>query len=156
MSAGQGLQGGLPVVFQPERADGLVQVEAHHRALMPLSGAPHGPSHAEHGHHDSSGQLTPGGRNWLTLRGRSTTAGTCLARIAAHGLRGARAGCEHPADHRAGHGTPPATPVQVDGAQGPLSAARSKAIVDRLKAGGKETNIFDIHLASRRRSPAAR
>ena len=41
----------------------------------------------------------------------------------------------------------PRTPVQVDGAQGPLSAARSKAIVDRLKAGGKETNIFDIHLA---------
>ncbi len=37
--------------------------------------------------------------------------------------------------------------MQVDGAQGPLSAARSKAIVDRLKAGGEETNIFDIHLA---------
>ncbi len=40
-----------------------------------------------------------------------------------------------------------ATPVQVDGTQGPLSAARSKAIVDQLKAGGAETNIFDIHLA---------
>jgi len=38
-------------------------------------------------------------------------------------------------------------PVQVDGARGPLSAARSKAIVDQLKAGGAETNIFDIHLA---------
>lgn len=42
---------------------------------------------------------------------------------------------------------PHGTPVQVEGAQGPLSPARSKAIVDRLKAGGKETNIFDIHLA---------
>lgn len=41
----------------------------------------------------------------------------------------------------------PRTPVQVEGAQGPLSAARSQAIVDRLKAGGDETNIFDIHLA---------
>jgi cardiolipin synthase len=41
----------------------------------------------------------------------------------------------------------PRTPVQVEGAQGPLSAARSKAIVDRLKAGGKETNIFDVHMA---------
>jgi cardiolipin synthase len=40
-----------------------------------------------------------------------------------------------------------ATPVQVDGTQGPLSAARSRTIVDRLKAGGAETNIFDIHLA---------
>lgn len=41
----------------------------------------------------------------------------------------------------------PRTPVQVEGAQGPLSAARSKAIVDRLKAGGEETNIFDVHMA---------
>jgi len=41
----------------------------------------------------------------------------------------------------------PRTPVQVEGAQGPLSPARSQAIVDRLKAGSSATNIFDIHLA---------
>jgi cardiolipin synthase len=38
-------------------------------------------------------------------------------------------------------------PVQIEGAHGPLSAERSKAIVDRLKAGGAETNIFDVHMA---------
>lgn len=37
--------------------------------------------------------------------------------------------------------------VQVDGATGPLSAQRSKEILDRLKAGGKETSIFERHLA---------
>jgi cardiolipin synthase len=41
----------------------------------------------------------------------------------------------------------PDTPVTIDGTSGPLSAARSKAIVDGLKAGGSDTNIFDIHLA---------
>lgn len=39
------------------------------------------------------------------------------------------------------------TPVQIDGAHGPLSAERSKAILDRLKAGGVQTNIFDLHMA---------
>jgi cardiolipin synthase len=38
-------------------------------------------------------------------------------------------------------------PLQVDGTRGPLSAARSKAIVDRLRSGGQETNIFDVHMA---------
>ncbi|KFX68291.1 cardiolipin synthase [Pseudomonas taeanensis MS-3] len=38
-------------------------------------------------------------------------------------------------------------PVQLDGTHGPLSAERSKAILDRLSAGGDETNIFDLHLA---------
>lgn len=38
-------------------------------------------------------------------------------------------------------------PVQVDGIHGPLSAERSKAILDRLKSTGAETNIFDVHLA---------
>ncbi len=38
-------------------------------------------------------------------------------------------------------------PVQVDGTRGPLSAERSKAIVDQLKSSGAETNIFDIHMA---------
>jgi cardiolipin synthase len=41
----------------------------------------------------------------------------------------------------------PTTPVQVDGTGGPLSKERSKAILDRLKASGMETNIFDLHLA---------
>lgn len=37
--------------------------------------------------------------------------------------------------------------VQVEGARGPLSPAQSKAVIDRLKAGGKATSIFDRHLA---------
>ncbi|BAN47037.1 cardiolipin synthase [Metapseudomonas resinovorans] len=41
----------------------------------------------------------------------------------------------------------PATPVQVDGAGGPLSDAQSKAILDRLKASGMATDIFGLHLA---------
>lgn len=38
-------------------------------------------------------------------------------------------------------------PVQIEGARGPLSAAQSKAILDRLKTSGQDTNIFDRHLA---------
>ncbi|MCY1261135.1 Major cardiolipin synthase ClsA [compost metagenome] len=41
----------------------------------------------------------------------------------------------------------PASTVQLDGAQGPLSESRSQAILDRLKASGMQTNIFDLHLA---------
>ncbi|WP_342245688.1 cardiolipin synthase [Pseudomonas sp. OTU5201] len=41
----------------------------------------------------------------------------------------------------------PAAPVPVDGIRGPQSAARSKAVLDRLKSTGVETNIFDLHLA---------
>ncbi|TPG82584.1 cardiolipin synthase [Pseudomonas caspiana] len=41
----------------------------------------------------------------------------------------------------------PSAPVQLDGINGPLSAERSKAILDRLKSTGAETNIFDVHLA---------
>ncbi|AOE83926.1 cardiolipin synthase [Pseudomonas sp. TCU-HL1] len=41
----------------------------------------------------------------------------------------------------------PVAQVQLDGARGPLSDAHSKAILDRLKASGMETNIFDLHLA---------
>lgn len=40
-----------------------------------------------------------------------------------------------------------ASPVQLDGTHGPLSAARSKAILDRLKQNGAETNIFTVHMA---------
>ena len=39
-------------------------------------------------------------------------------------------------------------PVQVEGADGKLlSTSQSKAIIDRLKAGGKQTTVLDRHLA---------
>lgn len=45
-----------------------------------------------------------------------------------------------------------AKPLQIENANGPLSVARSKAIIDKLKvdqlkANGAATNIFDLHLA---------
>jgi len=42
---------------------------------------------------------------------------------------------------------PATTHPQVDGPRGPLSAARSQAILERLESGSKSTNIFDRHLA---------
>jgi len=42
---------------------------------------------------------------------------------------------------------PPGTPVQIEGARGPLSAAQSKAVLERLKTGGKDSDIFERHLA---------
>jgi len=45
-------------------------------------------------------------------------------------------------------GTTPATsPAQVEGAKGPLSPARSRAIMTELERGADETNIFERHLA---------
>ena len=41
----------------------------------------------------------------------------------------------------------PGPPVQLEGARGPLSAAQSKAILDRLASRGQDTGIFDRHLA---------
>ncbi|WP_291013039.1 cardiolipin synthase [Hydrogenophaga sp.] len=38
-------------------------------------------------------------------------------------------------------------PVQLEGARGPLSAAQSKAVIDRLKKSGNVTGLFDRHLA---------
>lgn len=38
-------------------------------------------------------------------------------------------------------------PVQLDGAHGPLSAAQSKAVLERLSSRGEPTGIFDRHLA---------
>ena len=46
-------------------------------------------------------------------------------------------------DHQHNH----APPLPLAGTRGPLSAARSKAILDKLQAGGDATNIFAIHLA---------
>jgi cardiolipin synthase len=41
----------------------------------------------------------------------------------------------------------PAPAVQLEGERGPLSAARSKAIIDGLEKRGEDTGIFDRHLA---------
>jgi cardiolipin synthase len=41
----------------------------------------------------------------------------------------------------------PGPPVQLEGARGPLSAAQSKAILDRLASQGQDTDIFARHLA---------
>jgi cardiolipin synthase len=41
----------------------------------------------------------------------------------------------------------PGPPVQLEGARGPLSAAQSKAILERLESRGQETGIFERHLA---------
>ena len=41
----------------------------------------------------------------------------------------------------------PQQAVRIDGAHGPLSAAQSSAILERLKASGKDTDIFERHLA---------
>jgi cardiolipin synthase A/B len=38
-------------------------------------------------------------------------------------------------------------PVQLEGARGPLSAAQSKAILDRLRASGQGGNVLSRHLA---------
>ena len=37
--------------------------------------------------------------------------------------------------------------VKMEGAQGVVSAERSKAIIDKLQGSGKPTDIFDIHMA---------
>lgn len=42
---------------------------------------------------------------------------------------------------------PSGPPVQLEGARGPLSAAQSKAVLNRLASSGQETAIFERHLA---------
>jgi cardiolipin synthase len=42
---------------------------------------------------------------------------------------------------------PHAAPVQITGARGPLPAARSRAILERLDSGSEPTGIFEHHLA---------
>ena len=37
----------------------------------------------------------------------------------------------------------PRSPVQLEGARGPLTAAQSKAVLDRLKSSGKETDLLE-------------
>lgn len=41
----------------------------------------------------------------------------------------------------------PGPALQLEGERGPLSAARSKAIIDKLQRRGEDTGIFDRHLA---------
>jgi len=38
-------------------------------------------------------------------------------------------------------------PVQLEGARGPLSAAQSKEVLERLKSRGKDSDVLDRHLA---------
>jgi len=40
-----------------------------------------------------------------------------------------------------------APPVQLSGPRGPLSPAQSKAVLDRLEGSGRESDIFERHLA---------
>ena len=46
---------------------------------------------------------------------------------------------------------PASSAVQLQGARGPLTAAQSKAVLDRLKSRGTPTDIFERH-RSRARS----
>jgi cardiolipin synthase len=39
------------------------------------------------------------------------------------------------------------TAVRIDGPHGPLSADAQKRVLDRLKAAGQDTDIFERHLA---------
>ena len=56
-------------------------------------------------------------------------------------------GCASLPDIAPGVAPPSTVPVSLEGARGPLSPAQSKAILDRLKSSGADTNIFDRHLA---------
>jgi len=74
--------------------------------------------------------------------GRCKIAG-CLAA----GLLAALAGCSSLPIIVPDMAMRPAQPVQLEGARGPLTSQQSKAILNRLKSRGEETNIFDRHLA---------
>jgi len=67
----------------------------------------------------------------------------CLAA----GLLAALGGCSSLPIITPDMGRHPAQPVQLEGARGPLTPQQSKAILDKLKSRGEETNIFDRHLA---------
>lgn len=75
--------------------------------------------------------------NPLTRWRRSISLALCLALPACSSLPTL-------APDMARHGGPT---VQLDGPDGPLSPQRSKAILDRLKASGDDTDIFTLHLA---------
>jgi cardiolipin synthase len=88
------------------------------------------------------------GMSALAVRGLTPSAGRRnIARYALAVLLAAVAGCSSlptivpDMEMRRDH------PVQLEGARGPLTAAQSKAVLDRLKSGGEDTNIFDRHMA---------
>ena len=68
------------------------------------------------------------------------------ARLAA-GLIVALAGCSSLPTIVPDMARRPTQAVQLEGARGPLTSQQSKAILNRLKSRGEETNIFDRHLA---------
>jgi len=67
----------------------------------------------------------------------------CLAAV----FLGALAGCSSLPTIVPDMARRPAQPAQLEGARGPLTSQQSKAILNRLKSRGEETNIFDRHLA---------
>jgi cardiolipin synthase len=67
----------------------------------------------------------------------------CLAAVFA----GMLAGCSSLPTIVPDMGVRTAQAVQLEGARGPLTPEQSKAILDKLKSEGKETSIFDRHLA---------
>lgn len=77
-------------------------------------------------------------RRRLAAAGATAVALLCLA------LFGACSSLPTLVPDMARHG---AQPVRLDSADGPLSAARSKAILELIEAGGVATDIFALHLA---------
>ncbi|MHB1213800.1 MAG: cardiolipin synthase [Thiobacillus sp.] len=81
-----------------------------------------------------------------TLQSRRSRTSLCWPAVCLSGLLGL-AGCSSLptiVPDLARHNGPP---VQLEGAGGPLSAAQSKAALDRLERRGQDTSIFDHHLA---------
>jgi len=70
-----------------------------------------------------------------------------IAACVAAGLLAALAGCGSLPTIVPDMARRPARPVQLEGARGPLTSEQSKAILNRLKDRGEETNIFERHLA---------
>jgi cardiolipin synthase A/B len=70
-----------------------------------------------------------------------------IRRCIAAGLIAALCGCSALPVITPAMARPQAVPVQLAGAEGPLMASQSKAVLDRLQSRGKETGIFDRHLA---------
>jgi len=77
----------------------------------------------------------------------SSLAGRAPARLDQAGRIGRLGQLRQLADHRARPGPTPGPSGAAGGARGPLSAAQSKAILDRLASRGQDTSIFDRHLA---------
>ena len=79
--------------------------------------------------------------------GSSATPGKVVGWLAAIGVGVLLASCSSLPTIVPDMATRPANATRLDGARGPLSAQKSKAILDRLQSRGQETNIFERHLA---------